>query len=96
MSKKEIAKIPVTVHEAKRQRQYNDIYSSDISSGTADLFDHKDYIYIMENKRSQLKEGDIPNPVGYISFKTYYNSVIKLLNYQMHEKKRAVLADMTT
>jgi hypothetical protein len=86
MSKKEIAIIHVRVQEAKRKRQYDDIYGSDTLSGTTDLFDHKYYTYVMEKKRSQIKEGAIPNTVGNTSFKNYYNSVIKLLNYQVHLK----------
>jgi hypothetical protein len=37
MSKKEIAIIPVRVQEAKRKYQYEDMYGSGTSSGTADL-----------------------------------------------------------
>jgi hypothetical protein len=44
----------------------------------------------MENKMSQIKEGAIPNPVGHTSFKKYYNSVIKLINYQVHVKKNNI------
>jgi hypothetical protein len=69
MSKKEIAIICVRVQEAKRKHQFDDIYGSDTLSGTADLFDHKDYKYVMENKRSQIKEGAIPNLVGHTSFR---------------------------
>jgi hypothetical protein len=70
----------------KRKPQCDDLNGSDTSSATADLFDHKDYLYIIENKRSQLKEGANPNPVCHASFKNYYNSVIKLLNYEVHVK----------
>jgi hypothetical protein len=76
MSKNEIAKNRAREQEAKRNRQYDDLSGSDTSSGTADLFDHKDFKYVMENKTSQVKEGAIPNPVGHTSFKNYYNSVI--------------------
>jgi hypothetical protein len=69
MSKKEIAKIRVREQEAKRKHQYDDLYGSDMSSGTADLFDHRDYKYVTEDKMSQLKEGAIPNPVGHTSLK---------------------------
>jgi hypothetical protein len=41
----------------------------------------------MVQKMSKLKEGANPNPVGHTSFKKYYNSVIKLLNYRVHVKK---------
>jgi hypothetical protein len=70
--KKEIAIIHVRVHEAKRKCQYDDLYGSDTLSGTADLFDHTDYKYVIENKtRSHIKKGAIPNPVGHTSFKKY-------------------------
>jgi hypothetical protein len=87
MSKKEITIMCVRVQEVKRKRQYDDLYGSDTSSDTSDLFDHKDYKYLMENKRSRIKESAIPNPVGHTSFKNYYNWVIKLLNYQVRVKK---------
>jgi hypothetical protein len=45
----------VREQEAKRKHQYDDIYGSNKLSGTVDLFDHKYYKYVMENKRSQLK-----------------------------------------
>jgi hypothetical protein len=87
MLKKEIATICVTLQDVKRKHKYDDLYGSYTSSGTADLFDHKDSKYVVENKRSQLKEGAISNPVGPTSFKNYHNSVIKILNYQVHLKK---------
>jgi hypothetical protein len=87
MLKKEIAENRVWVQEAKIKCQCDNLYGSDTSSGTADLFDHKYYKYVMENKMSQLKEDAIPNPVGHTSFKKYCNLVIKRLNYQVHVKK---------
>jgi hypothetical protein len=89
MSKKEIAKICGMLQQAKKKCQYDDLYGSGTSSGTAGLFDHTYYNYFMEYKMSQLKEVAIPNLVGHTSFKKYYNSVIKILNYQVHVKKNS-------
>jgi hypothetical protein len=86
MSKKEIAKIHVREQEAKKKIQHDDLYGSDTSSHTADLFDHQDYKYVMVHKMSKLKEGANPNPVCHTSFKNYYNSAIMLLNYHVHVK----------
>ena len=87
LSKKEIAKIRAKEQVAKRKRQLEDLYGSDMSSATAELFDETDYYYVLAHKSSKLKEGAIPNPVGHTSFKNYYNAIIKLLNYQVHTKK---------
>jgi hypothetical protein len=86
MLKKKITKNRVREQGATK-RQYDGLYGSDTSSGTANLFDHEGYKNAMVYKMSKLKEGANPNHVGHTSFKMYYNSVIKLLNYQVHVKK---------